>query len=92
MDRFQQKNEELREHGQSVPSLWKYLNSGHFYQATFGNRETEFLQMAIYVFALAHEFNYTEKTSIWQRQLPNLPQKRKRFPNPVPKTTVLLQK
>jgi hypothetical protein len=46
---FHQKNEELREHGQSVLSLWKYLNSGHFYQATFENWESEFLQMAIYV-------------------------------------------
>jgi hypothetical protein len=46
---FHQKNEELREHGHAPLSLTQYLNSGHFYQATFENWESEFLQMAIYV-------------------------------------------
>jgi hypothetical protein len=46
---WQQKNEELMEHGKAALSIAQYLKSGHFYQATFENWESEFLQMALYV-------------------------------------------
>ncbi|HEY0075827.1 MAG TPA: DUF6766 family protein [Abditibacteriaceae bacterium] len=43
-------NQELQEHGKSAESYLEYLSSGHFWQATFENWESEFLQMAAYVF------------------------------------------
>lgn len=40
---------ELSEMGAPPVTLWKYLSSGHFLQATFENWESEFLQMALFV-------------------------------------------
>jgi membrane protein implicated in regulation of membrane protease activity len=42
-------NEELRQHGEPSLSLSDYLASGHFWEATAENWESEFLQMAAYV-------------------------------------------
>jgi hypothetical protein len=42
-------NDDAREHGESPVSLVTYLTSGHFYEATAENWESEFLQMAFYV-------------------------------------------
>jgi hypothetical protein len=42
-------NEDALEHGQSAITLTNYLHSGHFYEATAENWESEFLQMAFYV-------------------------------------------
>ena len=42
-------NEELREHGERSLTLPEYLASGHFWEATAENWESEFLQMAAYV-------------------------------------------
>jgi hypothetical protein len=42
-------NEELAEHGQPPTTLTTYLRSAHFYEATFENWESEFLQMAVFV-------------------------------------------
>jgi hypothetical protein len=42
-------NEELQEYGVSALPLSQYLLTGHFYQTTFENWESEFLQMAMYV-------------------------------------------
>jgi len=42
-------NEELRQHGEHSLSLPQYLGSGHFWEATAENWESEFLQMAAYV-------------------------------------------
>jgi hypothetical protein len=47
-------NEEQREHGQPQASLGEYLGSGHFWEATAENWESEFLQMAMFVFLTAH--------------------------------------
>ena len=44
-----QHNEELREHGERAVTLPEYLASGHFWEATAENWESEFLQMAAYV-------------------------------------------
>lgn len=46
---WQEHNDELLDHGQATITLWQYLHSGHFIQATFENWESEFLQMAVFV-------------------------------------------
>ncbi len=42
-------NDDAREHGQSAVAFTSYLASGHFFEATAENWESEFLQMAFYV-------------------------------------------
>jgi hypothetical protein len=42
-------NQDLAEHGQPQTTLGEYLLSPHFYEATFENWESEFLQMAVFV-------------------------------------------
>ena len=42
-------NEERSEYKQSPVSLKTYLTTGHFFQTTFENWESEFLQMGLYV-------------------------------------------
>jgi len=43
-------NSDQEEHGESTVGYGKYLTSGHFAEATFENWESEFFQMAAYVF------------------------------------------
>src|SRR5688500_13435110 len=42
-------NQEQREHGGSTVGFWQYLATGHFVEATAENWESEFLQMAAFV-------------------------------------------
>ena len=50
-------NEEQREHGsQETVSVWGYLHTGDFVEATFENWESEFLQMGMYVVLTAYLF------------------------------------
>ncbi|MCW1915859.1 hypothetical protein OJ996_19890 [Luteolibacter sp. GHJ8] len=49
-------NEDLETHGQAAISLTAYLASGHFWQATGENWESEFLQMGAYVILTAYLF------------------------------------
>ena len=42
-------NQELAKNGRAVLSFWQYLASGHMWEATFENWESEFLQMAAFV-------------------------------------------
>ena len=42
-------NEERKEYSHPSVSLYSYLITGHFFQATFENWESEFLQMGLYV-------------------------------------------
>lgn len=42
-------NQELSQHGQAQITLGAYVRSAHFYEATFENWESEFLQMAVFV-------------------------------------------
>jgi hypothetical protein len=42
-------NEDQRAHGEPAVTLFAYLGTGHFGEATFENWESEFLQMAFYV-------------------------------------------
>jgi hypothetical protein len=46
---FNEHNDQLREDHVVPISLWQYLSSGPFIQATFENWESEFLQMALFV-------------------------------------------
>jgi hypothetical protein len=46
-------NEYLKENGLTSIRFISYLGSGHFLQATFENLESEFLQMALFVFLTA---------------------------------------
>ena len=42
-------NNEQLDHGQPAESVGSYLTSGNFFEATFENWESEFLQMGMYV-------------------------------------------
>lgn len=44
-----QYNDFLYEHHQAAVTIWHYFISGHFIEATFENWESEFLQMALFV-------------------------------------------
>lgn len=46
---FNEHNKERTEEDMEVLSFSAYLTSGHFFQATFENWESEFLQMALFV-------------------------------------------
>lgn len=46
---FKEHNKELIEEGGKIIPLSSYLTSGHFFQSTFENWESEFLQMALFV-------------------------------------------
>jgi hypothetical protein len=44
------------EHHQAAVSLWSYLHTGDFVEATFENWESEFLQMGMYIVLTAYLF------------------------------------
>ena len=46
---FEEHNQEIADWGGSPETFTQYLASGHFIEATFENWESEFLQMALYV-------------------------------------------
>jgi hypothetical protein len=46
-------NEDLRDHDQREIGFGEYLTTGAFYEATFENWESEFLQMAAFIFLTA---------------------------------------
>lgn len=46
---FKEYNKELVEEGTAAVQMQQYFFSGHFYQSTFENWESEFLQMALFV-------------------------------------------
>ncbi|MDQ3673615.1 MAG: hypothetical protein M3365_04490 [Gemmatimonadota bacterium] len=47
-------NEDQLDHGQSTVQVSEYVRSGHFVEAVFENWESEFLQMAAFVFLTAY--------------------------------------
>lgn len=47
---FKEHNEERRDEGGSALTFTTYISSGHFIEATFENWESEFLQMAVFVY------------------------------------------
>src|SRR5688572_23146485 len=46
-------NDDQAEHGNPAVTIGQYLGSGHFIEAVFENWESEFLQMAAFVFLSA---------------------------------------
>jgi hypothetical protein len=46
---IQEYNKELAEKGFQIVTIWEYFGSGHFLESTFENWESEFLQMALFV-------------------------------------------
>jgi hypothetical protein len=50
---WKEHNDDQTEHGKSRAGFVEYLGTGHFWEATFENWESEFLQMAGYVFLTA---------------------------------------
>ncbi len=48
---FEEHNKELINEGVNTINLLSYFTSGHFFQSTFENWESEFLQMALFVAA-----------------------------------------
>src|SRR5215204_3709866 len=46
---LRQRNEDERQHGGEAIGLGQYLKSGHFWEATAENWESEFLQMGMFV-------------------------------------------
>ncbi len=46
---IQEHNKELTDAGSTSDSLFQYLTTGHFFQSTFENWESEFLQMGFFV-------------------------------------------
>ncbi len=46
---LQEHNQHLQNEGGRPVSMSEYLVSGHFFQSTFENWESEFLQMALFV-------------------------------------------
>ena len=49
LTRWHQYNNFLNEHDKEAISLFHYFGSGHFIQATFENWESEFFQMALFI-------------------------------------------
>jgi hypothetical protein len=49
-------NGDQQTHGEAAVSLWGYLQTGDFVEATFENWESEFLQMGMYVVLTAYLF------------------------------------
>lgn len=47
---LKQHNQEMEDEGGQTVTMSQYLKSGHFLQTTFENWESEFLQMALFVF------------------------------------------
>jgi hypothetical protein len=77
------------EHGEAAVSLWGYLHTGDFVEATFENWESEFLQMGMYVVLTAYLFQRGSSESkpidqpSPQDEDPRDADKRKRVPWPV---------
>lgn len=89
-------NNDQTEHGHSAVAITQYLGSGHFIEAVFENWESEFLQMAAFVFLSAVLY---QKGSPESRKLQGEPEldadprqaKRKDSPAPVQRGGLLLR-
>jgi len=89
-------NEDQRDHSQPAVALSEYLRSGHFVEAVFENWESEFLQMAAFVFLTAWLY---QKGSPESRKLEGEPDldkhptksKKKNSPWPVHRGGLLLK-
>lgn len=53
---IRQYNQDLKDKGAAEVSLAQYFHSGHFFESTFENWESEFLQMGLFVIISIHFF------------------------------------
>ena len=88
-----QYNDFLNEHQQNPIGILQYLRSGHFIEATFENWESEFLQMALFiwftVFLRQRGSSESKKFSI-KEKVDKRPEKRPDSPWPVRKGGIIL--
>jgi hypothetical protein len=75
---LQEHNDEIKELGGATVSISEYLTSGHFFQSTFENWESEFLQMAL--FLILSMFLYQKGSS--ESKDPDKDEEVDREPNP----------
>jgi hypothetical protein len=94
-------NSEQREHQQAPVGVAEYVRGGHFIEATFENWESEFLQMAAFVFLTAllwqkgspesKKLTGEEEVDEDPRDALRSPQKRARAPWPVLRGGIVLK-
>jgi hypothetical protein len=87
-------NKERDEYQQPPITLSDYLSTGHFYQTTFENWESEFLQMGMYVLLtiwLRQEGSSESKGLTGEEEVDRMPDtKRRNAPWPVKKGGIML--
>lgn len=49
-------NQQQQDHGRVMIAFWPYFATGHFWEATFENWESEYLQMGLFVLLTAYLF------------------------------------
>ena len=83
----------LSEHHKNAVGLWQYLSTGHFIEATFENWESEFLQMALFVWLtvfLRQKGSSESKSLHGKEEVDREPQKHPNAPWPVRKGGFIL--
>ncbi|MEO8150398.1 MAG: DUF6766 family protein [Bacteroidia bacterium] len=88
-----QYNEFLKEHNQTAVSMPVYFKSGHFIEATFENWESEFLQMALFIWFtvfLRQKGSSESKKLTGKEEVDRQPQKNVNAPWPVRKGGMVL--
>jgi hypothetical protein len=88
-----QYNDFLNEHHQNTIGILKYFKSGHFIEATFENWESEFLQMALFVWLtvfLRQKGSSESKHLSGKEDVERQPEKHPNSPWPVRKGGIFL--
>ena len=83
----------LNEHHQNPIGIFQYLKSGHFIEATFENWESEFLQMALFVWLtvfLRQKGSSESKQISGKEEVERQPEKHPDAPWPVRKGGIIL--
>jgi hypothetical protein len=87
-------NDFLKDYQQPAVAFGKYLTSGHFLQATFENWESEFFQMALFVWftVFLRQIGSSESKKIGEEEeVDRQPKKHANAPWPVKKGGLILQ-
>jgi hypothetical protein len=90
---LQQYNDFLSEHNQNTVAVLPYLQSGHFLEATFENWESEFLQMAMYIWFtvfLRQKGSSESKQLSGMEEVDRQPKNHPKAPWPVKKGGIIL--
>jgi hypothetical protein len=91
---LKQYNQEMRESGREEVSLTQYFGSGHFFESTFENWESEFLQMGLFVILSIHLYqkgSSESKDPDKEEEIDREPsRRRKNVPWPVKKGGIIL--